>query len=63
MLTEQPQETMSAQLLPESTMQGEQHIVYMYGLNGVGPEVAIDEYATYVLSSLLYGLEAWVLER
>ena len=35
----------------------------MHGLNGVGLEVVIDEYATYVLSSLLYGLEALVLER
>ena len=30
----------------------------LHGLNGVGPEVAIVQYNTYVLPTLLYGLEA-----
>jgi hypothetical protein len=30
----------------------------LHGLNGVGPEVAIEQYNTYVLPTLLYGLEA-----
>ena len=39
------------------------HGAGMHSLNGVGPKVAIDEYTTYVLPSLLYVLEALVLER
>ena len=30
----------------------------MHGLNGTGPEVALIQYSTYVLPTLLYGLEA-----
>ena len=33
------------------------------GLNGVGPEVALLQYKTYVLPTLLYGLEAIVLGK
>jgi hypothetical protein len=32
--------------------------VGLHGLNGVGPEVAIEQYKTYVLPTLLFGLEA-----
>ena len=30
----------------------------LHGINGVGPEVAMVQYNTYVLPTLLYGLEA-----
>ena len=35
----------------------------LVGLVGVGPEVATIEYATYIIPTLLYGLEALTLER
>ena len=35
----------------------------LVGLVGVGPEVATVEYTTYVIPTLLYGLEALTLER
>ena len=35
----------------------------LHGLNGVGPDVALEEYRTYVMPILTYGLEALVLER
>ena len=34
----------------------------MHGLNGTGPAVAMIQYTTYVLPTLLYGLEALVLD-
>ena len=37
--------------------------VGFYGLNGTGTEIASLQYKTYVLPTLLYGLEALVLER
>jgi hypothetical protein len=33
----------------------------MHGLNGVGPDVSLTQYKTYILPILLYGLEALVL--
>jgi hypothetical protein len=33
----------------------------MHGLNGTGPSVALTQYRTYVLPTLLYGMEALVL--
>ena len=33
-----------------------------YGLNGVGPEIAAIQYETYVIPTLLYGLEALILD-
>ena len=35
----------------------------LHGLNGVGPEVAMVQYNTYVLPTLLYGLEALILNH
>jgi len=34
-----------------------------HGMNGVGPEVAAIQYATYIIPTLLYGLEALVIEE
>ena len=33
------------------------------GLEGVGPEVALLEYDTYIIRTMLYGLEALVLDE
>jgi hypothetical protein len=35
----------------------------LHGLNGTGPEVSLIQYSTYVIPTLLYGLEALVLGK
>jgi hypothetical protein len=35
----------------------------LHGLNGAGPQITMDEYKTYIIPTLIYGLEALVLDR